>query len=116
MLIVCRVSRDELYSQPGSPTSSPDHKLLEAFRSKAGDYVAVNSKDQAAIDTVNGNEAENDLVSFRLSASKPSADRSAKPTQTVRIRSPSAELKEPGFVNRKQPETIALQTLNHRKT
>ncbi|KAF2084347.1 hypothetical protein K490DRAFT_68806 [Saccharata proteae CBS 121410] len=101
-----RVRREELYSPPSSPRSSPDAELTDLFRSRLQqDYEVAPTQPLAESKSgvVGALSEDEDELEFCLFA--PAATTADAPTQKIRVRSPSPAAGDGGFVNGGRPQS-----------
>lgn len=96
------VRRSELRSPESSPEPAPDPDTLERWRGLADfDYVAPKGVEQTTAAVAA--DGEDEELEFQLFATaKPAADKTAIANK-IRLRSPTPQTTDPGFVNAERP-------------
>ncbi|GAB7340894.1 hypothetical protein MBLNU457_7248t1 [Dothideomycetes sp. NU457] len=103
-----RVRRSELQAGDSSRESSIDLEATERLRS--GDFFATDTVDKRDASTVqesaevDDEELEDEEVAFRLFAPT-KADGARQDAQVIRLRSPTAEERDPGFISSRRSNT-----------
>lgn len=97
------VARADLHSPASSPEPEPDQAALERLKgSIAFDFVST--QDLAALPDHLEDQAED--LDFRLFATEPAAkDQRASEAQKIRLRSPTPQTGEPGFLQPDRPSS-----------
>ncbi|KAF2146164.1 uncharacterized protein K452DRAFT_283456 [Aplosporella prunicola CBS 121167] len=103
-----RVRREDLYSPPASPRSSPDPELADALRASLNQRFEIDVKRHVAAPATADADADSDEeLDFRLFAAPTATTTNAGPdtapgpkplAQKIRVRSPSLDPAEAGFL------------------
>ncbi|KAK8200800.1 hypothetical protein M8818_006116 [Zalaria obscura] len=93
-----RVRRSDLDSPQSSRSSSPDSAVLDRLRASA-QYDFVTVADPVSADKIEQDDGEEEELEFRLFAPTTTTAQDEKPAQVIRLRSPSLEATDPGFLN-----------------